>query len=192
VELPIFPLGTVLLPGGLLPLKIFEQRYLEMTKACLRDGSEFGVCLIRQGREVGAPAVPAEVGCTARIRDWDMPHAGIFVLLAEGGTRFRLGARRVNARGLIIGEIEPLPQLDAAARPPEYERCAAALRALAERGGAGRLPEPLRYDDAAWLGYRLAERLPLAPAARQKLLETDSADLLLGLIGRLLGDARPR
>ena len=77
-EIPIFPLSTVLFPGGLLPLRIFEQRYLEMTKTCIRDLTPFGVCLIREGQEVGAPAVPHGVGCTARILQWDMPHLGLF------------------------------------------------------------------------------------------------------------------
>src|SRR5262249_50490638 len=70
-ELPLFPLNTVLFPGGRLPLRIFEQRYMEMEKACLRERSPFGVCLIREGREVGAPAIPADVGTLARIGTWD-------------------------------------------------------------------------------------------------------------------------
>ena len=84
VALPLFPLSTVLFPGGLLPLKIFEQRYIAMAKACIRDGSEFGVCLIKEGREVGTPAVPQDVGCLARIVHWDMPQFGVFHLQIEG------------------------------------------------------------------------------------------------------------
>ena len=61
-ELPLFPLNTVLFPGGRLPLKVFEQRYVEMTKRCVRDGSPFGVCMIREGKEVGNPALPADIG----------------------------------------------------------------------------------------------------------------------------------
>ena len=76
-DLPLFPLNTVLFPGGRLPLRIFEQRYMDMAKACLKDGSPFGVCLIREGAEVGAPAVPAEVGTLARITHWDMPQLGV-------------------------------------------------------------------------------------------------------------------
>ena len=81
LEIPIFPLRCVLFPGGLLPLKIFEQRYLDMTKACIRDASPFGVCLLREGAEVGAPAVPHAIGCTALIQQWDMPHLCLFHLL---------------------------------------------------------------------------------------------------------------
>src|SRR5918995_6119962 len=89
-EIHIFPLNTVLFPGGLLPLKIFEQRYIEMTKACLRDNRPFGVCLIREGREVGDPAVPETIGCLATIEKWDMPQLGLFQLVARGSERFRL------------------------------------------------------------------------------------------------------
>ncbi|HTS52418.1 MAG TPA: LON peptidase substrate-binding domain-containing protein, partial [Burkholderiales bacterium] len=84
LEIPIFPLGTVLYPGGLLPLRIFEQRYLDMTKSCIRDNAPFGVCLIREGTEVGAAAAPYAVGCTARIAQWDIPHLGLFHLVAHG------------------------------------------------------------------------------------------------------------
>ena len=69
-DTPLFPLGTVLFPGGLLPLRIFEQRYLEMAKVCLREGTPFGVCLIREGSEVGAPATHEELGCLAQGHRW--------------------------------------------------------------------------------------------------------------------------
>jgi len=187
MQMPIFPLGTVLFPGGVLPLRIFEQRYLEMTKACLRDGSGFGVCLIREGREVGSAAVPAEIGCIARVREWDMPQLGIFTLVTEGVGRFRLGAREADRRGLLIGEIEELPDLPAPApAPAELAGCTTLLRSIVERIGEDKLPSPPRYDDAAWVAYRLAEFMPLDPAARQRLLEMDDADLLLGVVARLI------
>ena len=105
-ELPLFPLKTVLFPGGLLPLRIFEQRYMEMAKACLRDGAPFGVCLIREGREVGSPAVPEDVGCIARIADCDMEELGILKVTAEGLERFRIVSTEVARSGLIVGEVE--------------------------------------------------------------------------------------
>jgi Lon protease-like protein len=77
--IPIFPLNTVLYPGGMLPLRIFEQRYLEMTRDCLRDTTPFGVCRIREGAEVGTPALPESVGCTAVIAEWEMPHLACFI-----------------------------------------------------------------------------------------------------------------
>jgi len=186
MEMPIFPLGTVLFPGGVLPLKIFEQRYLEMTKACLRDGSPFGVCLIREGREVGAPALPSDIGCMARIREWDMPQLGIFLLLSEGTNRFRLGPSRFDRSGLMIGEVEPLPMPADSPPPPEQERCVAMLKVIVEKIGEDKLPSPPRYDDPAWVAYRLAEFLPLESPARQRLLEMDSSDLLMGVVAKLL------
>src|SRR6185503_19497144 len=76
-DIPLFPLNTVLFPGGRLPLRIFEQRYMDMAKACLRERTPFGVCLIREGREVGTPAIPADIGTLARIAAWDMPQLGL-------------------------------------------------------------------------------------------------------------------
>src|SRR5689334_21935418 len=104
-EIFIFPLNTVLYPDGVLPLKVFEQRYIEMTKACLRDGVPFGVCLIREGREVGAAAVPEPVGCLATIEQWDMPQLGVFQLVTRGGERFRIREMQVAANHLISAAI---------------------------------------------------------------------------------------
>ena len=108
MQLPLFPLRTVLYPGGMLPLKVFEQRYIEMTKACLRDEAPFGVCLITRGEEVAAPAPrPAEagaapafapIGTLARITAWDMPK-GVLHLMAEGRTRFQVRGHTVRGDG---------------------------------------------------------------------------------------------
>jgi len=106
-EIPIFPLSTVLFPGGMLPLRIFEQRYLEMTKICIRDNSPFGVCLIREGHEVGNPAVPNTVGCTAHILRWDMPHLGLFHLMTEGGSVFRILEQWSGRTGLLHAQVDP-------------------------------------------------------------------------------------
>ena len=109
-EVPLFPLNTVLFPGGRLPLRIFEQRYMDMAKACLRDGSAFGVCLIREGREVGDPATPVEVGCLARIGHWDMQQLGLLEITALGSRRFRILERKVEASGLSRASIDLLEE----------------------------------------------------------------------------------
>ena len=96
----------MLFPGGRLPLRIFESRYMEMAKACLKDGSPFGVCLIREGGEVGAPATPAGVGTLAKIASWDMPQLGVLHVSARGERRFRILERRVQADGLSVGKVE--------------------------------------------------------------------------------------
>ena len=173
-EIFIFPLHTVLYPEGMLPLKVFEQRYVEMTKACLRDGSPFGVCLIREGREVGAAAVPEPVGCFAAIERWDMPHPGLFHLLARGGGRFRIREMRVAPNLLISASVETIPADHATSAVDR--QCREMLRAIIEKVGAGHFPAPARLEDAAWVGFRLAEILPLDARAKQELLEmTDAA-----------------
>ena len=173
-EILLFPLGTVLFPEGVLPLKVFEQRYIELTKACLRDNTPFGVCLIREGREVGAAAVPENVGCLATIAQWDMPQFGLFHLVARGGQRFRLRETRVGANQLISAEVDLLPADPAGGDVDPV--CGEVLKAIMDKVGADHFPAPVRLDDAAWVAYRLAEVLPLEPGEKQEMLElTDSA-----------------
>ncbi len=184
--IPLFPLATVLFPGGWLPLKIFEQRYVDMTKACLRDATPFGVCLIREGREVGDPATPHAVGCLAHIEQWDVPHPNLFTLLARGGARFRVLDTQVAANGLISGRIETLPE---PTRPATIDRaCLEVLRLAVERAGADSVPGPLQLDDPVWVSFRLAEILPIATAERQALLEETDTGVRLARIRALLHD----
>src|SRR5690348_6648183 len=107
-EIFIFPLNTVLYPDGVLPLKVFEQRYIDMTKACLRDEVPFGVCLIREGREVGSAAVPEAIGCLATIEQWDMPQLGVFHLVTRGGNRFRIRDRKVAPNHLVSATVDTI------------------------------------------------------------------------------------
>lgn len=183
-ELPLFPLGTVLFPGGLLPLKVFEQRYVEMTKACLRDGTPFGVCLIREGQEIGQPATPQSVGCLASIEQWDVPHPNLFALLARGGARFRILDTSVNSSGLIVGKIEMLR--DATTDAEMDEACEEVLRLAIKRAGADSVPGPVRLDNPVWVSYRLAEILPISPQEKQALLETEDTGARLAKLRELL------
>jgi Lon protease-like protein len=180
----IFPLNTVLFPGGTLPLKVFEQRYIEMTKACLRDSRPFGVCLIREGREVGTAAVPEPVGCLAVIEQWDMPQLGVFHLVARGGDRFRIREMRVAHNHLISATVEPIPPDDAAGEVDSL--CREVLQAIIDKVGAERFPAPVRLDDAAWVGYRLSEMLPLDARVKQELLELTDAGQRLEQVHGLL------
>ena len=183
-EVFIFPLNTVLFPDGVLQLKVFEQRYIEMTKACLRDEQPFGVCLIREGHEVGTAAVPEPVGCLATIESWDMPQLGMFQLTCRGGERFRIRELRAAPNHLISAAVEPIPPDDGAQEVEPL--CREVLQAIIEKVGAERFPAPLRLDDAAWVGYRLAEVLPLEARAKQELLElTDAGRRLARLRGLL-------
>ena len=186
---PIFPLQTVLYPGSLLPLRIFEVRYMDMAKACLKDGSPFGVCLIKEGQEVGAPAVPEKVGCLARIAECDMEELGILKVRAEGLERFRLESTETMPSGLILGRIARLPP-DGAAAVPELAACADFVRKVIEAVGSSRFGEPYGYDDASWVGFRLAEILPLRNPVRQKLLELTDAAMRLAVLHKFLQQQR--
>ena len=185
-EVFVFPLNTVLFPDGLLPLRVFEQRYIEMTKACLRDDRPFGVCLIREGKEVGQAAVPEPVGCLARIVNWEMPQLGVFQLLARGEERFRIREMRVQPNQLIVASVEGMAP-DTGREPVDPE-CGNLLRIIIEKAGAERFPAPLRLDDAAWVGYRLTEVLPIDAAARQALLELTDAQQRLVQLRHILAD----
>ncbi len=164
-EIPLFPLNTVLFPGGRLPLRIFEQRYMDMAKACLRDGTPFGVCLIREGKEVGSPATPVEIGCLARIAAWDMPQLGVLQISALGEQRFRLLDRRVQADGLAVGAIELLPQDEDASVPESCAGCVKLLQRVMDQQGG--LFEPPHRLDSAVLGKRAPRRDPAAALARE-------------------------
>lgn len=172
-----------------MPLRIFEQRYMDMVKRCLRDQSPFGVCAIREGTEVnsavGTPAVPADVGCTARIAEWDMAQLGLLEIIAQGESRFRILERRVEKDGLQMARVELLPAETDAAVPESCSHCVRLLERVIEQHG-GLLPSPHKLDSAAWVSARLAELLPLPLAAKQELLELDDAATRLERVNSLL------
>ena len=171
LQLPIFPLNTVLYPGGLLPLKIFEQRYQEMTKACLRDATPFGVCRIREGLEVGSPAVPEPIGCTAIIAEWEMPHLGVFLLKSRGQQAFRIVEKSTQRDGLIRAEVELLEEEAGNPAPEALRLCRQVLEQIVNRIGNDYFFAPLDFGNPRWVSYCLAEVLPLGMQDRQALLE---------------------
>ena len=183
---PVFPLQTVLFPGSLLPLRIFEVRYMDMAKECLREGSPFAVCLIKEGAEVGAPAVPEPIGCLARIADCDMEELGILKIRALGTDRFRIVSSEVNRQGLILGEVDLLDPEPAAADAPGLAECTLFLRKVIAGIGEDRFAPPLAFEDASWVSFRLAEILPLRNDVKQKLLELTDATLRLAILHRFL------
>ena len=176
--LPLFPLGTVLFPGGLLDLRVFEPRYLDMVRDCGRGDHGFGVCLILQGEEVGAPALPAAVGCEARSEDFSSSPDGLLQLKVRGGRRFHVEHSRVRDNGLVVGEVRWLPAPPPRTLRPEYDLLALLLRRMVERAGPANRMQATEADfrDADWVGWRLAEWLPLDGDERQLLLQDDAAD----------------
>jgi Lon protease-like protein len=169
--LPLFPLGTVLFPGGPLALRIFEPRYLELVRRCSREQEPFGVVLILAGLEAGPVAALAATGTTARLTDFDSLPDGLLGIACRGERRFRLVRRWQQRDGLHLGEVEYLAAAAPCPLPPELAHLGAQLRALLPRlGGPWAQLEP-HYEDAGWVASRWAEILPLAPAHKQALLE---------------------
>jgi hypothetical protein len=189
-EIPIFPLRTVLFPGGSLRLRIFEPRYLDMVSRCLREDLGFGVVLIREGAEVG-PAVTFDLGTLARIDDWYRLSDGLLGITAVGVERLRLRASRRQADGLMLAEVELLGRERKApleARHAVAVAALASLRALAHESEAG--PER-RADDAGTVAARLAELLPATEAQKQAWLDIDDPLERLDAITPVLAALRP-
>lgn len=189
LDVPLFPLGTVLYPGGQLQLRIFEPRYLDLVRECTRSGTAFGVCLILDGAEVGVPARPAAIGTLAHIVDFSHREDGLLGIAAEGGSRFRVLRTRARSDGLLRGDVQLWPDETPQAVPVEFALLQTILERLIETMGPHWRHAPRSsYDDAGWLGFRLAELLPLAREEQQQLLEM--TDPLLRLT--TLRDILPR
>jgi Lon protease-like protein len=171
--LALFPLHTVLFPGGPLPLRIFETRYIDMVSRCMRDQRPFGVLLIQEGDEAGEVASTASVGCAARIVDFNTLPDGLLGISCVGERKFRVQRVWRAADGLNLGEVTWLPDEPSLVVPAEFARLTdvvrRALAALDEQYGF----VEKKFDDAAWIGSRLAELLPVAPDEKQSLLEIE-------------------
>lgn len=170
--LPLFPLATVLFPGGPLPLRVFEARYLDMISHCMKQDSEFGVVLIREGSETGNAQL-ADVGTMARIADWYQGSDGILGITAQGTRRFRLHGVTRQPDGLYLGEVEPLPEPPRAPLPADYAPMATLLESVID--DLGKLYQLVErdYGDAGWVGARFAEILPMPAQDKQHCLELD-------------------
>lgn len=174
VSLPLFPLHAVLLPGAQLGLRVFERRYLDMLRECSRQESTFGICLILDGDEVGRPALPAAYGVEARIEDFDVGPDGVLVLRLRGQRRFHVLRTRVRDNGLILADVAwSTPDHDDELRP-EHALLATVLEHIIEQAGTAFAPtHPAQLEQAAWVGWRLAELLPLEEPQRLQLLQHD-------------------
>ena len=192
-DIAIFPLGSVLFPGGVLPLRVFEARYMDMVRDCMQRGAPFGVCLITRGREVGEAAEHEGVGCLATITDWDMQQLGLLQIRTRGGMRFRVIERRVQKDGLVRADLEPIaddPRVDV---PEQFAGCVRLVRRIVddlvsrEADPLNRMvAEPYDFESAAWVANRLCEFLPIPAAARQKLMELPDPLARLALVHQYL------
>ena len=187
-DLPLFPLHGVLFPGGEMRLRLFEPRYLDLVSDCSRRNTGFGVCLIVQGEEAGEPALPAAYGTRARITDFYTLDDGLLGITVRGDRRFHVRRTRLRDNGLIVANIEwCLADHSGEALRPQHGLLATLLSRLydadaadmdrARAGEASVAPgpgfDPQRLDDPVWVGFRMAERLPLEANERQALLQMD-------------------
>jgi len=187
-DLPLFPLNTVLFPRGPLPLRIFETRYVDMVKRCMREGSCFGVVLVRGGSETGQVAGFVDVGTTARIVDFNLLPDGLLGITCRGERRFRILRRWREADGLNMGSVEWLdPVVPSAIQVPiEHRNLGDLLRKVLPELGEIYAGLESRYDDADWIGARLVEILTLALGDKQAYLELEDPLDRLALIAPLI------
>jgi uncharacterized protein len=185
-ELPLFPLHTVLFPDGLLPLRIFEARYVDMVSRCLREATAFGVVLIRSGAEVGAAAQTAELGTTARIVDFSKLPDGLLGITCKGERKFRVLKRWQRDDGLYVGDVEYLAPEAVAEVPGKYGHLAELLRRVLPQLGEPYAGMAGSFEDASWVGCRLTEILPLSVGDKLSLLELDDPVARLRLLARLV------
>jgi uncharacterized protein len=191
--LPLFPLQAVLFPGGLLPLKVFEARYLDLMGHCMRSGEPFGVVCMSRGAEAGdnPEGVRIEhVGVLARIEEVDAEQAGILKVRCTGGSRFRLReAPTQQTNGLWVAPAEliddDVPRLPELAMQPTVEALQEALEALLAQD-VKPFAEPLQWRDAGWVANRWCELLPITLAAKQRLMELEDAAMRLQLVDEFL------
>jgi len=171
-SIALFPLNVVLFPEGPLPLRIFETRYVDMVSRCMREDQRFGVALIREGSEVG-PADTFDVGTMAKIVDFHQLSDGFLGLSCVGEQRFRIVSRGRQADGLNLAQVEWLAAEPTVAIPARHARLADLLQTVLPQLGEVYTGMELHLDDAAWVGHRLAEILPIPLTDKQLCLELD-------------------
>ena len=196
-SLPLFPLGTVLYPGGVLPLRVFEVRYLDMVSRCQRAGAPFGVVSLTQGQEVRRPGGDREafaaVGTLATISAFEQPRPGLMVIRAVGQQRFRIRSSDQLKHGLWVADVEQIAPDQSVAIPEDLQPAAIALGNLirklqAKADAMEPLPiqQPLRLDDCAWVANRWCELLPMPVQLKQRLMELDNPLVRLELVTDVL------
>jgi Lon protease-like protein len=188
--IPIFPLNLVLFPGGRLPLRIFEPRYTDLVSECLRTDSGFGVCLIRNGEEVGGGAKCYEVGTYARIIDWSKLNDGLLGVTVEADRRFRIEHFSERPNKLLQGDIQWLDEETKAGGKidEEYQRLQMLLTKIFDYYDISYEDQTERLEQADWLGYRLAELLPLELHTRQTFLEMLDSEKRLSQIQQVINE----
>lgn len=183
-NITLFPLNTVLFPGGPLPLRIFEPRYLKMVSDCMKHDRPFGVCLIKEGQEAGEPAVPFEYGTLARIEDWNQLADGHLGITARGGERFLVRESRVDENQLLTAEVDTLKVAPVTGIDEQFQPLVEVLRkALPQAGPYYEHMEP-HWDDPDWVAFRIAELLPQDNDFKLELLRAATSAQRLTLVDK--------
>jgi Lon protease-like protein len=195
-SLPLFPLSAVLFPDGLLSLRVFEVRYLDMMSKCRKAGAPFGVVSLTQGHEVRQPGSTeafSRVGTLANIHEFEQPQPGLMLVRATGAQRFRITSSDQLKHGLWVADVERLPADMAVPIPDDLQPTADALQRLIQSlqlkpGQTGQTPlmPPWKLDDCGWVANRWCELLPLPVALKQRLMELDNPLVRLELVSDVL------
>ena len=197
--IPLFPLNTVLFPRGVLPLRVFETRYVDMVRERMKSGAPFGVVAIRAGNEVGTAAEPYDVGTLAHIVACDVEDLGVLLLHTQGGERFHILEKRTQRNQLIEARIAPLPADDPSHTGESLSLCARVLQVVIDELSrrSDEMPdsdfinpftEPHALDSPTWVANRWSEMLPIALEDKQELLELTDAGVRLQRVERYLQD----
>ena len=183
IEVPLFPLSGVLLPGGKVPLQIFEQRYMDLVRESMKSGEPFGIVWIRRGAEVAergrASPELGDWGTFARIVDWDQLDNGLLGITIQGEGRFDLFETRSRTNGLVVGDVEERPVPTPAAMVPAWQTMRDVLEGLSVHPHVQRLDLSVDYNDAWQVGWTLAQLLPLEEYIKYELLGLDTAEELM-------------
>ena len=192
MEIPLFPLGSVLFPGGRLPLQIFEQRYLDLVRGCLKEDTGFGMAWIASGTEVAVPGAGmpnfGEVGCYARIVDWDSLPNGLLGITIEGRELFRLQSARAEENQLVMGEVEMQAPRAAAPMLEEWDSMREVLQSLEQHPHVQKLGIRPDHNDAWQVGYALAQLLPVDERIKYHLLRLDDIEDFMAQMDQILNE----
>ena len=174
MQLPLFPLSSIVMPDGLMPLRLFERRYIDMVKNCFKTDTGFGVCLIKEGNEAGEPSTPYPIGTLATIVDFDQGSDGLLHITAKGEQEFRILTYAANEAKLLVAEIELIPLRPPTPMDEKVEALALKLELILQYLEPDIRFEKQGLDDPDWICHRLLELLPLTPEAKYELLQLPS------------------
>jgi Lon protease-like protein len=173
VILPVFPLQTIVFPGGVLPLRIFEARYLDMVKSCVRDQGEFIICMIKRGDESGELDQHYNIGTACKIIDWEAMSDGLLGITVEGTARVKIGPTQVQPDQLIVGEVTYLQEEQDQLLPEKFTEWSDLIIKIMKKLGSPFDRLEIQATSAFWVGARLAEYLPFELDMKQRILEID-------------------